>query len=54
MLPASRMSIADDLRERTFRCALRTIKICRNLPDTWGGREIGKQLLRCGMGTASN
>lgn len=48
------MSIADDLRERTFRYALRTITFCRHLPDTWDGREIGKQLLRSGMGTASN
>jgi four helix bundle protein len=48
------MSIADDLRQRTFRYALRVITFCRTLPDNWEGREIGRQLLRAGMGTAAN
>lgn len=48
------MSIAEELRERTFRYALRVVTFCRKLPDTWEGREIGRQLLRSGMGTASN
>jgi four helix bundle protein len=52
--PFSRMTIADDLRERTFGYALRTIKFCRNLPDSWDTREVGKQLLRSGMGAAAN
>jgi four helix bundle protein len=56
MPPASGggMTIADDLRQRTFCYALRTIAFCRSLPDTWEAREIGRQLLRAGMGTASN
>jgi four helix bundle protein len=56
MAPARRgaMSIAEELRHRTFQYALRVIRFCRKLPDTWEGREIGRQLLRAGMGTASN
>lgn len=48
------MTIAEDLRQRTFRYALQTIQFCRALPDTWDAREVGRQLLRAGMGTASN
>jgi four helix bundle protein len=48
------MSIAEELRQRTFRYALRIIAFCRSLPDTWESREIARQLLRAGMGTASN
>jgi len=29
------MSIAEELRQRTFRYALGTIAFCRKLPDTW-------------------
>jgi four helix bundle protein len=47
-------NIAEELRQRTFRYALRVIPFCRKLTDTWEGREIGRQLLRAGMGTASN
>ena len=48
------MSIADDLRQRTFRYALRVIAFCQTLTDAWVGREIGRQLLRAGMGTSAN
>src|SRR5438128_118380 len=48
------MSIAEELRQRTFRYALRTLTFCRKLPETIEGREIYRQLLRAGMGTASN
>ena len=47
-------NIAEELRQRTFRYALRVIAFCGKLTDTWEGREIGRQLLRAGMGTASN
>jgi len=46
--------IADELRDRTFRFCLRTIKFCRTLPDHWVSREIGRQLLRAGMGVSGN
>src|SRR5262245_41315680 len=47
-------TIAGDRRARTVRYALRIIALCRKLPDTWEAREMGRQLLRSGMGTASN
>jgi len=47
-------TIADELRQRTFRYALRVLSSCRRLPDTLEGREIARQFLRSGMGTASN
>jgi four helix bundle protein len=46
--------IADELRERTLRYALRVLAHCQELPDTWVAREIGRQLLRAGMGVAGN
>ena len=46
--------IADELRRRTFRYALGTIAFCRTLPDHWVAREIGRQLLRAGMGVTGN
>ena len=48
------MSIADELRQPTFRYALRVIALWQKLTDTWVGREIGRQLLRAGMGTSAN
>jgi four helix bundle protein len=46
--------IADRLRQRTFDFALGVIALCRQLPDKWVERELGKQLLRAGMGVAGN
>jgi len=48
------MSIAEELRARTFNYALRIVRFCRALPREWEVREIGSQLLRSGMGTAGN
>jgi four helix bundle protein len=45
---------AEELRQRTFRYVLRIIATCRRLPDQWIEREIGKQLLRAGMGVTGN
>jgi len=47
-------NIAEELRQRTFRYALRVIAFCRKCTDAWEDREISRQLLRAGMGTASN
>jgi len=47
-------TIADELRRRTFQYTLRTIALCRTLPDDWVAREIGRQLLRAGMGVTGN
>ena len=48
------MGIADELRQRTFHYAVGTLTFCRKLPKTSESREISRQLLRAGMGTASN
>jgi four helix bundle protein len=45
---------SDQLRQRTFRYCLRIIAFCRRLPNDWTEREIGRQLLRSGMGVAGN
>jgi len=50
----SHSSIAEQLRQRTFNYALRTLRYCRTLPDEWDIREIAKQLIRAGNGTAAN
>jgi len=46
--------IANELRERTLRYGLAVLSECKRLPDDWCAREIGKQLLRAGMGVAGN
>jgi len=46
--------IADDLRNRTFRYSIRITELCRQLPLHWVDQEIGKQLLRAGMGVTGN
>jgi four helix bundle protein len=48
------MGIAEELRQRTLRYALRVIAFCRSLPDNWVARELGRQLLRAGMGVSGN
>jgi four helix bundle protein len=45
---------AEELRTRTLRYALRIVRYCKKLPDNWVEREIGKQLLRAGMGVTGN
>ena len=47
-------AFAEKLRQRTFRYSLQIIAVCRQLPDEWVEREIGKQLLRAGMGVTGN
>jgi four helix bundle protein len=46
--------IAEELRQRTFRYSVRTLRYCRLLSPSWEVREIAEQLLRAGMGTAAN
>jgi len=46
--------IADRLRQRTLRYTIRIISYCKVMPDDWVAREIGKQLLRAGMGVSGN
>ena len=47
-------AFAEELRQRTFQYLLRIIAACQGFPDQWIEREIGKQLLRAGMGVTSN
>jgi S23 ribosomal protein. len=46
--------IAEQLRQRTLRYSLHVIAVCQKLPETWIAREIGRQLLRAGMGVPGN
>ena len=45
---------AETLRQRTLEYTVHTIRYCRNLPDDWIAREMGRQLLRAGMGVSGN
>ena len=46
--------IADQLKERTMRFALRVMRLCRALPADWVGRFIADQLLRASARTSAN
>lgn len=46
--------IAEALKERTMRFALRVMRFCRTLPETWEGRFVADQLFRAGTRTAAN
>jgi hypothetical protein len=47
------MSIADDLRNRTFTTPS-VLSVWRRLPETVEALAIARRLLRAGMGTSSN
>ena len=46
--------IAEQLKERSMGFALRVMRLCRNLPETWEGRFIADQLFRASARTAAN
>src|SRR5262245_4613261 len=46
--------IAENLKERSLRFALRVMKFCRTLPEDWEGRFISDQLFRASSRTAAN
>jgi len=46
--------LAEALKERTMRFALRIVRFCRMLPDTWEGRHVSDQLFRSGTSVAAN
>ena len=46
--------IAERLRIRTLDYTVRIISYCKALPETWVAREVGRQLLRAGMGVSGN
>jgi four helix bundle protein len=45
---------ADELKERTMRFALRVMRFCRTLPDSWEARFIADQLFRSSSRTSAN
>jgi len=46
--------VAIRLTERTMRFALRTIRLCQSLPESWEGRFVADQLFRAAARTAAN
>ena len=46
--------IAEQLKERSMRFALRVMRFCRTIPDRWEGRSIADQLFRASARTAAN
>jgi four helix bundle protein len=46
--------IAEHLKERTVRFALRVMRLCRGLPADWEGRFIADQLFRASARTSAN
>jgi four helix bundle protein len=46
--------IAEQLKERTMRFALRVMRLCRSLPATWEARFVADQLFRAGARTGAN
>jgi four helix bundle protein len=45
---------AEDLKRRTFAFAIRIVKFCRTLRETWEGREFSDQLFRSGTRVGAN
>ena len=45
---------SEELRQRSMRFAVRVIRFCRSLPDTWEARQLGGQLLRAATSVAMN
>jgi four helix bundle protein len=54
LLSGTGMTPQQQLRDRTKKSARDIIRLCRWLPNDWGVRELGKQLLRAGMAVAAN
>jgi four helix bundle protein len=46
--------VADHLKERTMRFALRVMRLCRALPTDWEGRFIADQLFRASARSSAN
>jgi four helix bundle protein len=46
--------IADQLKERTMRFALRVMRLCRTFSGDWEGRFVADQLFRASARTSAN
>src|SRR5262249_58078553 len=44
----------DELRDRTMQFAVRTVRFCRSLPESWEARRIGGQLIDASTSVAVN
>ncbi len=51
---ALRSSKGENIRERTFRFGVRTVKIVNRLPRAVAGFELGHQMIRSGTGIGAN
>jgi four helix bundle protein len=46
--------LADEFKGRTKQFGVRVIKLVDSLPDSWTGRSLGNQLLRCATSVGAN
>jgi four helix bundle protein len=46
--------LAEQLKERTLRFALRTMRLCRAFPREWDAQFVADQLFRAGARTGAN
>ena len=46
--------IAEQIKERTMRFALRVMRLCRGLPPDWEARFVADQLFRASARTSAN
>jgi len=44
----------EELRDRTMQFAVRTVRFCRTLPESWEARRIGGQLIDASTSVAVN
>jgi four helix bundle protein len=54
LVPPSRAMTPQELRNRTMQFAIRAVRFCRSLPDTWEARRIGGQLIESSTSVAMN
>jgi four helix bundle protein len=46
--------LKNNLRDRTMKFAVRTVRFCQKLPDNWINRRVGGQLLDAATSVAMN
>jgi four helix bundle protein len=51
---ASIVAKGDNIEERLIDFAVRVVKVCDSLPQTYAGRHLANQLLRSGTSAAAN
>ena len=48
------MAKGDDIQDRLINFSVAIIELCEKLPDTYAGKHLASQLLRCGTSPAPN